>query len=140
MTMVVDFADGFTSGSRPDLIGLGNESYELLNNQAVDVAIDGLNFDGYTTVFASLEIDRFNGTESFRQSMPMVFQYNSNDDTWSFDVGAYKGDNMLKSEIVDPKDIVLTIDAAGQLYYKSGNMDSFGYEGNLKFNLDRINT
>lgn len=140
MTMIVDFADGFTSASAPNLIGLGNEVYTLLNNQPTPQSLTGLLFTGYTTVFGSYEVERYNGTVKYRQAGYVIFKYDSTALDWTIDQGNYVGDDLIQSAIANPQEITLSIDSSGQISYTSGNMDSFGYSGKLKLNLNRINT
>jgi hypothetical protein len=139
MTMVVGFADGFTSSSSPELIGLGNEYYPLLNNQSSTQNITGLDLDGYSSAVATFEVERFNNSLSYRQSGTLNFHYDSNTDTWSVTIGAYVGDDILKTVLTNDEDVVLSIDNDGQVGYKTGNMNATGYEGNLKINLNRVN-
>lgn len=140
MTMVVDFADGFTSNTSPNLIGLGNETYPILNNQSVPVVIDGLIFGGYSSVSGFVEIERSNGSDSFRQIIDFKIRKDDVSETYGIEFGSYSGDDLQQSSVTLPGQVNLTIDDDGQMFYTSGNMDSFEYDGKLKFNLNRINT
>jgi hypothetical protein len=140
MTMVVDFADGFTSNSSPNLLGLGNEIYLIDNNHSGAVQnFTGLNFNGYTSVFASYEIERFNTIESYRQTGTIIFRYDTVNSLWVMEFGTFIGDDLLKDSVALPQEVVITITSTGQVQYMSGNMNSFGYSGKFKLNLNRIN-
>lgn len=138
MTMTLHFADGFTSNSSPQIDGVGNESFPLLNNQIVPVKIDNLSFMDCSSVDAYLEIERQNGSIVYRQCMNIMFSFDSNTAVWSYDMGGFRADDLLKDAIVDEQDVTLEIDINGDLWYTSGNMDDTGYVGKFKFNLNRI--
>jgi hypothetical protein len=140
MTMIVNFADGFTSSTEPNLIGLGNEVYDILNNQATPVEITGLNFNGYTSVSGICEIERVNNTDSYRQTIDFKMRKDDVSNDWELEFGGFIGDELVVDSLSLQKEITLTIDADGQMFYSSGNMSSLGYAGKLKLNLTRINT
>lgn len=139
MTMVVDFADGFTSSANPSLLGLGNEIYDILNNQSVAIEFPGLELSDYTSVFASLEVERYNNTYAYRQTIPVIIRYDDNTGLYNITYGAFDGDDLIQDVLSLPSHITLSIDVDGQIFYTSGNMPELGYVGKLKMNLTRLN-
>jgi len=119
MTRVVNFADGFTSGSEPLISGSALETYTLSNGVGL-TNVTGLLFNSlfYKSVFMDFEIERV-GTSTYRQTGSLIISYNG---TWVMNFGNYQGDSILQDPIVDDYGITLSIDSAsGQVKYVSGN-------------------
>jgi hypothetical protein len=116
---VVTFADGFVSTTPPDVNGLDQENYTLLNDQAV-TNITGLLFDSseVKSVFFTYELERI-GTTTYRQSGQFIAAFNG---TWSLTFGNYQGDSIIEDTLTQDYGFVISIDSAsGQIKYESGD-------------------
>ena len=136
MPKIIEFADGFSSASAPDIEGGTQEVISLLNNQT-GTAISELDFDGFSSVFIDFEVHRFDDVSTFRQVGTAIFRKNPSTLLWSFDLGNYTGDSIIEESISSPEHIVLSIDGSGQVSYDSGNMGS-GHTAILKIVLLRF--
>lgn len=138
MSLVLSFADGFSSASAPTLSGGNQESYTILNNQASFVNFTGLDFTGYSSFFADFEIERSETGNEYRQSGKLIGTYDGA--FWSLNVGELNGDELYQdSAISNGYEIMLQMN--GQiLQYKSGNMTAGSYSGTLKLSIARIIT
>lgn len=137
----VSFADGFTASSTPSILGVTQEIYDILNNQASFTNFSGLIFDKdqYQTVKMFCEIERssVNPTEViYRQTIELIFIYKG---SWSFTTGLSSGDIVFENAFASPEFVYFSINAAtGQVSYTSGNLPGTSYKGNLKASIDRI--
>lgn len=137
MALTVDFADGFTSASAPDLAGSGQESYVLANNQSSFTNVTGLLFDNTTekSVFAEYELQRTDSTPSeYRQSGSFIASYDGS--AWSIQFGAFVGDEMIADSLPSAYSVQFQM-SGGQVQYKTGNMGS-GHAGRLAISIVRI--
>lgn len=119
---IVSFADGFTSNTEPPVSGASEEVFSLLNNQA-SFADTGLVFDStkYSSAFMSCEIERQDGTTTYREVIEMTVSRNNGQ--WYLNLGAFSGYELVKDAITLGTDMVFTIDSAlGKVQYKSGNL------------------
>ena len=140
MTMVVDFADGFSSSTAPVLEGLGNETFLIDNNKSTFTNFTGLEFGANSSVFASFEVERKTDSVTYRQTGSVIFRKNTSAGTWDMEFGGFVGDDLVQTSISLAQHIILQITNAGQVQYKSGNMSGTGYSGKFKLNLSRINS
>jgi len=134
----VSFIDGFTSSSPPDVVGITQEFFEILNNKSSYFNFSGLVFnkDQYQTVKMFCEIERSSSIGSWRQAIDLVFIYNG---SWSLTTGLNSGNPLVDDSYVSGELVLFAIDgASGQVSYKSGNLQGTSYNGNLKASIDRI--
>lgn len=138
MSLTIDFADGFSSASAPSISGGSQESYTILNNQASFVNFTGLDFTGYSSVFANFEIERNETANEYRQSGRLMATYDGA--FWTLNIGELNGDELYQdSAIGNTYEIMLQMN--GQiLQYKSGNMTAGSYSGTFKLSITRIVT
>jgi hypothetical protein len=138
MSLVVTFADGFTSASAPTLAGSSPEEYALLNNQSAFTNITGLSFNSanHTTAFIDFEIELSDATPSlYRQSGSMIASYDGS--AWLLEPGAYIGDAVLTTSAPVAGEIQIQV-SGGQVQYKSGNMTGGSFSGTLKLSITRV--
>lgn len=136
MTMVLQFADGFTSSTAPTLAG-GSlvETFTIANNTTAGAL---LTFDSteFKTIFAEYELTRADVGGVYIQQGTIIFAYSGT--AWAFQAGNYTGVDMIVDTIANAYEIKLTINSStGVVTYDSGNM-STSYSGELKLNLTRI--
>jgi hypothetical protein len=140
MTRLVTFADGFTAATPPDVTPGAQENFVLLNNQAAFTNFTGLILDSTRTksVFFEYELERHDDTlGTFRQQGTLMIINGVSG--WEIQSGNYIGINMLNDTIVNPQDVIFTVDSVtGQMQYKSGNMSGANYLGNLKTIITRV--
>jgi hypothetical protein len=135
VTRIVSFADGFTSASAPVISGADQESYTLLNNQAV-TNVTGLLFDSasYKSVFFKYEVERI-GSTTYRQTGSFIAAFNG---SWALTFGNYQGDQIIDDTLVLPQNITLSINAStGQIRYSSGNQSGHT-SSSIKLYVTRI--
>lgn len=138
MTLIVDFADGFTSASSPVLAGNSPEEYALLNNQSSFVNITGLSFDSsvYTSVFIDYELQLSTATPSlYRQSGSIILNFNGS--AWSIEPGSYTGNSIIAYSAPVAGEIQLQM-SGNQVQYKSGNMTGGSFLGKFKLIITRV--
>jgi hypothetical protein len=138
MSLIVSFADGFTSASAPTIAGSSPEEYSLLNNQSSFANITGLLFDSavHTTVFMDYEIELSDATPSlYRQSGSLIASYDGG--AWLLEAGSYIGDSVLTTSAPVAGEIQLQM-SGGQVQYKSGNMAGGSFSGTLKLSITRV--
>ena len=134
MTRVVSFADGFTSASAPVIAGAEQESYVLLNNQAL-TNITGLIFDSsiYKSIFFDYEIERI-GSAEYRQVGQFVAVYNG---SWFLSFGNYTGDSIIEESLENDYGITLSIDSSGQIKYSSNDLTGH-ISSKIKLNVLKV--
>jgi hypothetical protein len=138
MSLIVSFADGFTSASAPTIAGSSPEEYSILNNQSSFANITGLLFDSavHTTIFMDYEIELSDATPSlYRQSGSLIASYDGS--AWLLEAGSYVGDSVLTTSAPIAGEIQLQM-SGGQVQYKSGNMAGGSFSGTLKLSITRV--
>lgn len=145
MTRLVTFADGFTAASPPDVTPGAQENYNILNNQAVAVALvnddaEQVTFDPTKTksVFVDYELERLDDDETYRQQGSLMLINTLTG--WEIQYGNYVGDDLLQEAMISAvSHVVLDIDSVtGAMTYLSGEMLGTGYEGTFKTIITRI--
>lgn len=139
MSLVVTFADGFTSASAPTIAGSSPEEYSLSNNQASFTDVTGLiiNAVDHTTAFFEYELERSDATPSlYRQSGSFIANYDGS--AWILEFGSYIGDQLIVDAIANPQDVGFQILSSGQMQYRSGNMTGGSHSATLKLSVTRI--
>lgn len=138
MTLIVDFADGFTSATSPVLAGNSPEEYSLLNNQSSFINVTGLSFDNtiYTSVFIDFELELSDATPIlYRQAGSIVLAYNGS--SWIIEPGSYIGNSILTTSTPIAGEIQLQM-SGNQVQYKSGNMAGGSFSGTFKLIITRV--
>lgn len=125
MTRIINFADGFTSASAPDVEGTSLESYDILNN-TTGTLFTVLPAET-TSIFASYELSR----STYVQGGSFVAVYDSG---WTIQQGNYIGDDLIQDTISNPQEIRLYF-SGNDLKYDSGNI---GSNGKLKLSITRV--
>lgn len=134
MVRIVDFADGFSSATNPDIGSPNLEEYTLTNNQATFANIAGLLFDEAEelSVFMDYELERV-GSSTYRQAGSMQAIYNG---SWSLIFGNFSGDELIQDVITNQQEVIFSL-SGGQMQYKTGNQPGHT-QSKLKLNIVRI--
>lgn len=138
MTRILQFNDGFTSSSAPDISGATlYEPYTILN-ATLGGSLFTIDSTEHTTAFVQYELSRSDVSNTYYQQGTFILAYDGT--TWAIVPGNYVGVPMLKdtTESIDnPWEIIIDISGSGVLTYDSGNM-GLSYNGVLKLNITRI--
>jgi hypothetical protein len=135
---VVSFADGFTSGSSPNIEGSGQEDFVILNNQSSSLEIFTLDSVDFKSAFVNFELTRKDVSNEFRQAGQFILSYNGS--AWTMNVGNYQGSDLIADSLTSSEKITLTVTTSlgvASVKYTSGNMGS-SYTGELKCSFTRI--
>lgn len=139
MTMVLQFADGFTSSTAPTLSGGSLLETFTIGNTITSGSLLAVDKTLYKTYFADYELRREDVSNKYIQSGSVVF---INDGTnWSISWGVFTGTDMMRDSsesVANSYDVKLSINAStGVITYNSGTMGGT-YLGTLKLNITRI--
>lgn len=137
MTRIVNFADGFTSATAPQVAGAVQENYIILNNELTGTLFT-LDSSLNKTAFVNYELIRKNDLESYTQNGSLIMAFDGT--SWLLTEGNFQGNSMITQEFTtDPLSLILTLDTVtGALTYSSGNMIGANYIGTFKLNIVRI--
>jgi hypothetical protein len=140
MSLIVNFADGFTSASAPTITGGSGpqETYVISNNISSPTNITGLVFSStsFRSFFANFRLTRTDTVTSVEQTGTLIGHYDGS--AWTLTFGNYDGDSIVASSLVAVTDVVFTITSGGQVQYTSGNMVGGTHTGSLKLAITRI--
>lgn len=138
MSKIIDFADGFTSATAPNISGDSPEVYSLLNNRSTFTPVSGLIFNSAneTSVFMLAEIERKDNTPLvYRQSISLIAAFNGS--IWTLEPGSYIGTSIVADSLANSYNMQLQMNG-GQVEYKTGNMTGGGATTKLKLSVTRI--
>lgn len=133
----VNFADGFVSTSPPDVEGIAQENYNILNNQ-VNATLFTVDASEYKSVFIDFELTRSDVSNSYLQTGSIVLFYNGT--SWNYSTLLTQNDDILSASLALPKDVVLsmvTASGVGTLRYSSGNMGA-SYLGKIRMVVSKV--
>ena len=133
----VNFADGFVSTSPPDVEGIAQENYNILNNQ-VNATLFTVDASEYKSVFIDFELTRSDVSNSYLQTGSIVLFYNGT--SWDYSTLLTQNDDILAASLALPKDVVLsmvTASGVGTLRYSSGNMGA-SYLGKIRMVVSKV--
>jgi len=133
----VNFADGFVSTSPPDVEGIAQENYNILNNQT-NTSLFTIDSTDYKSVFIDFELTRSDVSDSYLQTGSLVLFYNGT--SWQYSTLLTQNDDLLAASISLPKEVVLSLVTAsgvGTLRYSSGNMGA-SYSGKIRMVVSKV--
>jgi hypothetical protein len=139
MARIVTFSDSFVSASEPQIEGVGQENYTIINNASSEVLFT-IDADNYKSAFFSYELIRKDVSNSYIETGKMQLIYDGTN--WNFAKNIFINDELIVSDLVNPEHVVFsmqTTDGVGELIYNSGNMGS-NYEGTFRISIVRIVT
>lgn len=100
--------------------GASQKSYSLTNNQVLtNVTALILDQTKYTSYFIRMEVERI-GTIIYRQIVEFKAVWSGS--VWTMEQGSYIGSDIVQAAIVNTQDVVLSVTAAGQIRYATGNL------------------
>lgn len=134
---LINFADGFTSASAPNVAGGVQENY-LIPNNTVGATILTLDKTLHKTAFVEYELIRKTDNFYFKQEGSFIMAHDGTN--WLLTEGNFQGVSMINvTGVVDPQDVKLILDATtGALTADSGNITGLNYLGTFKLNIVRI--
>jgi len=134
---IVTFADGFVSTSPPDVEGIGQESYNILNNQTT-TTLFSIDSAQYKSAFIDFELSRSDSLASYAQTGSITLFYDGSN--WIFSFGVTQNDEIISDSLAEDFNVVFSFTNAlgiGTLKYSSGNMGA-SYAGKLKLLITRV--
>jgi hypothetical protein len=137
MTRIVDFADGLTSASPPDISGGSIEEYEIENDQSTFADL-GISMDEaeHVSAFGSIVLTREDDSPSY-YTQTVDFKVIWDGSEWVLEFGSYVGDSVIEETLDSDFGIEFQM-SGGDLQYKSGDMSGGSYVGSAKVSITRI--
>jgi hypothetical protein len=140
MTMLVDFFDGFTSNSEPE-ISSGGSVYSQINDYNVTPSeLFNVNIAAYRSVFVMYELERSNNLSKKIQSG--VFQAHYDGSGFVLTYGNYSGNDMFITSTPSNEQVQIVITSVGggvfSFRYISGSMGGTNYNGSLKMLVNKL--